>query len=160
MAPSFFFSVFDLDKQRDGGGIESVQVSSTEYYRLTEPSAVVYNDAMHAFEGTVSGTLRDNPSNPMALAEKQLEHSVSFLMKPGISEFTVIASISGGWSGRNFLFGGSSNVVCPERALCTRASCPSGMQLNDNAARMVCKHRICSGDDVPHCCVAASPPST
>jgi len=150
-APSFFFSAFDLDQQDDGGCRESVRIDQAEYAKMS-PESDVIRDEEGWFHSSEAGKSSDNPANPFALTQRYLDRSVTWMMPAGLTEFRVSFSVSAGWTGRNILFSGASNIVCPERALCTTHMCPEGMHLKPTADRNVCKKTVCAAEDTETCC--------
>lgn len=150
-AHPFFFSVFDLDKQVDGGGAESVMVSPHLWSKMAEKTFIVEN-TNGMFEGTAPGTEEDNPSNALALSDDHVSRSVTFMMDRS-SSFLVRLSAAAGWHGRNVLFAGNSVVTCERRSLCTNFTCPKDHVLRSGANRTVCKGAIClKGIDNEACC--------
>lgn len=112
---SVYFSVFDMDEGKRGKLRESV-IMETPYGAsyVTEDTDVkktVQHDGSVRFDSTAWGTGKDNPSDPMALTQLQKNRAVTFLFDQS-SGFRVSLIVDRGpRSGRNFLFGGKSNVV-------------------------------------------------
>lgn len=153
-ADPFIFSVFDLDQQLDGGAQESVTVQDYLWYRLGGVTTVVREG--DEFTGTAHGTMWDNPSNALSLADNHTQRSISFLVD-STTEFGVHLRVSAGWTGRNFLFAGQSVVTCERRALCITHTCPNQFIHRVDANRRVCQSGSCSrGVDDQRCCTRAS----
>lgn len=153
-AEPFFFSVFDLDKQADGGSQESVVVEPYLWHRLSEKSFVTEEDGM--FTGTVPGKQDDNPSNALALEDDHISRSISFMMD-STNGFVVRLSVKPGWTGRNILFAGNSVVTCERKALCSNFTCPHNYIRRSGADRSVCHGKEClRGVDDAACCTKPS----
>lgn len=148
----FFFSVFDLDEQHDGGGKETVSVSKYSDYTLSSRSEVGFYEG--EFRSLMYGTERDNPAHPLALTAEHMNHSITFSM-PALPSFELNFTVSPGWFGRNFLFGGPSNLVCDTRALCASHTCSSGLKLKKAAEHLVCSGKTCTRTDDKRCCFDA-----
>lgn len=68
--------------------------------------------------------------------------------------------LSNGFAGRNFLFGGRSNIVCATPATCDTYTCPKqvGLANKADAASLTCKGDRCTAADDDVCCdVVAGP---
>jgi len=110
-----FFSILDLDATKNG--TEVLKISSTNfssyYTSATTDLEVTRDDAgMVTFTSREFGTQADNPSDPHNLTPLQQDRAVSFFMED-VTEFTFSFGVENAWTGRNFLFGGVTNMACP-----------------------------------------------
>jgi len=109
---SLKFSVFDLD------GIGKKQWSRASFtgfssYSLGAGSTLTEESGKGGVTvtSTQTGTLSDNPTDPMKLTALQQQRSIS-LVYSDVSSFSMAAEIGGPYTGgfRNFIFAGESNV--------------------------------------------------
>jgi len=110
-----FFSVLDLDATKIG--TEALKISSTNfssYYISPTTDLDVTRDDFGTvtFTSRVFGTEADNPSDPHNLSPLQQDRAVSFFMDH-VTEFSFSFGVENAWTGRNFLFGGVTNMACP-----------------------------------------------
>lgn len=153
-AAPFFFTVFDLDMQADGGAQESVSVDHQLWHKLAEGGTVIEENGI--FKGTAHGTRFDNPNSSLAQNDTLISRSISFLMNSTTS-FTVRLNVSSGWSGRNVFFAGNSVLTCERRALCSSHTCPLRWALRATAKRSMCRGDAClRGIDDKECCTKPS----
>lgn len=157
-APGFFFSFFDIDGQMVGGK-ESLTVANYDSYTVVPRGSLDVEetpDTGHgkflSVESTAFGVESDNPTHPLALTSAHLNRSITVLL-PDTGAWNVTLKAEQGWSGRNILFGGSTNLVCSTRALCSSFACPPGTSLRPNAQNRVCASLVCRVSDAPECCV-------
>jgi len=110
-----FFSVLDLDATKIG--TEALKISSTNFssYYMSETTdlQVTRDDAgMVSFTSRAFGTEADNPSDPHSLTPLQQDRAVSFFFD-SVNQFSFSFVVEKAWTGRNFLFGGVTNMACP-----------------------------------------------
>jgi len=110
-----FFSVLDLDATKIG--TEALKISSasfSSYYTSAATDLEITRDdaGMVTFTSRAFGTQADNPSDPHNLTPLQQDRAVSFFMED-VSEFSFSFDAEEAWTGRNFLFGGVTNMACP-----------------------------------------------
>ena len=85
--PSFWFSFFDLDHERNGNRVEQLVLSGYSSYSLTSPTDVAVslpNPTMpysRIFSSTVEGGGNDNPDDPLDLNDEQRRRSVIFFFE-------------------------------------------------------------------------------
>lgn len=159
----FFFSVLDFDKQFNDDGVESVAVSQFESFTMTDTSKIaVSQDAIDrtVFKAKKYGTEEDNPRSAFNLTRDQLDRSVTILYPSGMSSFVMNLKVTGGWEGlgRNFLFAGWTEAVCPRQALCMSFQCPAGMKPKNEMSSMLCHGSACYRFDETTCCEVEEAP--
>lgn len=158
----FFFSVLDFDTQDNGEGTESIAVAGIDSYSLTNTSSIAVSEDQSGrtiFTATQYGTESDNPINPLNLTREQLDKSVTILYPSKTDGFEVTMKVRGGIDGigRNFLFSGWTEVVCPRQALCMTYECPVGMKAKPELVATECEGLGCYNFDDETCCEAIEP---
>ena len=110
--PEFYFSMFDLDTNIDGKGIESMEQDEFEVFFVAEPTEIElsFDDGMVSALATQKGSIGDNPNDPNNLSELQMKRSITFLFR-NKRKFEVEFCVKGGVGGRNFLFGPGSQIA-------------------------------------------------
>lgn len=114
---AFFFTWFDLDFNKNGNRVETVEVEDTYFTFFLTPNTTVLEipnirPNFTGFQSTIFGDASDNPSDPENLTELQESKSVTFVYL-NTSSFCVRLCTGGPPNefGRNFLFAGFSSVV-------------------------------------------------
>lgn len=154
----FYFTVYDFDQQRDGGGKETVRLSGFRSYSVSNTSSIVIEDEgglyhRGIFSSNVVGTEEDNPKNPSKLTQDQVDKSISFSFPPNSSGFNLTLGVGEGWAARNFEFTGYSILPCPAQAQCSTLSCPPGWASKLDADFMLCEEPECNvQNDIETCC--------
>lgn len=158
----FYFSILDFDTQENGEGIESVAASGIDSYSVTNTSTIVAskdNIDRTVFTATEYGIEPDNPMNPLNLTREQLDKSVTLLYPAKTESFTLTMKVQDGYDniGRNFLFSGWTEVVCPRTALCMTYECPPGQKPKSELLAVECEGLGCYNFDVDTCCEEVEP---
>lgn len=144
-----WFTTYDLDTGKDGGGVEIVKLL-TEGVETTRSKRTQVTKNGNVFTATEWGKGDDNPTSTFALTELQLDRSISFKLTEPVLELEV--ACTKGSQGRNFIFGGASNMVCPERASCASHTCPFGYEMLPDPTTRPCMGEVCASIDTPRCC--------
>lgn len=152
----FFFTIYDIDQQRDNHGVESIRISGYEYFNVSANTSVQVlsnGEREGLFFSSAAGTLEDNPRNPHIMSEPQLQRSVAFAFPDGTSTFHMELSVGLGFAARTFEFSGVSALSCPAKRPCSSMSCPVGYKLKTDADNILCASSVCSqGADLHRCC--------
>jgi hypothetical protein len=156
-----FFSWFDLDKGKFGGGEEEVTlwpgysntlVSSFSEIVQSEGSCPAGAGAQKCkrFLSSKWGVGKDNPTNPLTLTKQQAARTFSVEYKK-VSSFSVTLRAGEGFGSRNFLFTGMSQVAystvdecCPAHICGCQDFCA---EKNDATWEEKCKIAKCSTCD-------------
>lgn len=159
VSEGFFFTIYDFDQEKTGGGKETVKISGYDFFTVSNTTKVYVHDegGVHhhgIFSSTVAGDVEDNPKHPRQLSQDEMDKSVVFGFPAGTSEFEMTLEVSPGYSARNFEFTGSSILPCPTQGLCSSMSCPTGYTLHPQAEQLLCLAAKCTtGNDQGTCCV-------
>lgn len=117
---------------------------------ISSSGQVVVNRGEFRAPGVGSGA---DILNPRSLSNSQTQRAVTVLI-PTESQFTMEIT-SSAIGNASFLFGGSSSLVCPKRALCSSFTCPTSYVANPQASSRVCHGQVCDAVDVNLCCTDA-----
>lgn len=158
----FYFSVLDFDMQDNGGGTESIAVTGFDSYSMTNTSSIAVSkdhSDRTVFTATQYGTESDNPRDPLNLTREQLDKSVTILYPAKTDGFSITMKVRGGFDGlgRNFLFSGWTEVVCPRQALCMTYECPLGKTPKSELLAVECEGLGCYNFDESTCCEEIEP---
>lgn len=153
--PSFLFSFFDIDQQHVDGE-EVVSINNYEWLATT-PRTELQLEAEGTVRSSAFGDYVDNPTNPRSMPASALNRTVTYLID-SCANFEVSVEVTQGFAGRNIIFGGSSNIVCPARANCLSMECPYGFRSVPENANMLCGGPKCRDivEDVETCCEEVS----
>lgn len=90
--------------------------------------------------------------NPHSLTPYHSRQAISFRFT--VPKWTAKLRLDGkrGSGSRSFYFGGSNNVVCPEKAMCSTMKCPEYFVPKPEAALLTCSAWRCTDKDVDRCC--------
>lgn len=119
---NFMFTVFDIDEYQHCYGRMSVNASHYRSYHVSDGTQVITKtdagapgrEASSVFMSSMVGTSSDNPTHPMELTAEQAKRTVTFVFK-NRKFFNIGVEVSDAPSGKNFIFGGKSNLVCGRR---------------------------------------------
>lgn len=152
--PKFFFTFTGLDEQYKDAQ-ESVTVYGFEWYKISKPSALAVETTEDSttFTATEHGGTEGNLRHPLALPGAILNHTLTVLM-PSVEHFHVTLRANQGWTGRNILFSGRSNLVCGMRPTCLEVTCKLNHRYRTDAQLRVCKGSHCYQErDHDYCCI-------
>lgn len=92
-----------------------------------------------------------------AMTPQQLANSVT-LTYPSLSEFEITLVVEQGLGDRDFHFGGSSNLVCEARAVCSSFECPDFYKPKQVMHNIYCSGSTCNVEtDTSNCCEPVTP---
>jgi len=158
LSTGFFFTVYDFDNEKAGGGVETVKISGYTKYSVSNTTTVVVENegglkSFGVFKSGAYGTEQDNPKNPRQLSEAEADKSVTFTFPPGTPGFLMELSVSPGFSARNFEFTGYSMLPCPPQGMCSSMVCPAGYEYKDDPDKILCADHECThAADRDTCC--------
>lgn len=163
--PPWMVTLVDIDQQRpEHGGTEYIAVEGFEYFVVTNDTEVeVGQDELgrSTFLSTEYGVPADNPvHNSRQMTDFQLSRSVSFIFNGSTTSFFLRFHTYEGWFGRNLLFTGVSNMLCPRTSDCTDMTCPADYVPREGGEFIECKGPVCSEEnDLLSCCEASAEPT-
>jgi len=153
---SFFLTFSGVDMQKRGGR-ESVTVYGYKWFKVSKPTAIEVEtscDGLNStFKATESGgTEMVTAAHALAMDKAQKNHTVTLLMDGG-TNFRLTMRAESGWSGRNILFAGPSNLVCGAKSSCLAMKCLPGHKLIADAVKVTCASFECLKElDHDVCC--------
>lgn len=141
--PKFFFTFSGVDEQYKSG-VESVTIYGFEWYKISKPSAlkVEMMEGGATFTANEHGGTEGNLRHPLALPGAMLNHTMTVQM-PSVEHFHVTIHASQGWTGRNIIFSGRSNLVCGKKPTCLEVTCLPGHRKRTDAQLRVCSNSHC-----------------
>jgi len=162
-----YLSVMDFDEGRANASREFAifdpPCQAVFTFEADQELQATCSDTQTKLVSTHTGGKVGNPEHPRALKAHQKKRAATCLLPAGIDHFTVkLGEINYAHEqGRNFIFSGPSNLVCPAFQSCQDYSCPNGYTKKKNDEFIFCEHATCleSGEGKVVCCDATNPPA-
>jgi len=161
----FYFTVSNLGRFDDQqGGSKSFKAEGFVSYHVSDDTNITVEsigDTKMLFSSNFVGLRGDHGQRPpeisASMSPAAAANSVT-LEYPALSQFDLVLNVSQGVGDRDFYFGGVSNLVCTERALCKSFTCPEYYNKKTGAANDACASSRCSElVDVSTCCEPVTP---
>lgn len=138
----FWLTFFDVDQGLMDRSVLQLEVPSHVSH------AVMNEGSIWARSGPFfEAGLQSNSSGGSYLTLHDRRSAISFLM-PGSFGFTAHLGVIAGFSSRSFMFGGQSEVACPQRGSCANFQCPAGL----SKVAGLCAGAKCKPSDSDLCC--------
>lgn len=161
----FYFSVANLGKFVDQfGGSKSFSVTGIDSYEVSEGTNITVVTSADGLNTTFTSAFNGDKEIPEQMAPRHdvmspaaLANSVT-LQFPAIAEFDILLNVSAGMGDRNFHFGGTTNMVCEDRATCSSYTCPANFKNKLLVENVTCASSVCSDwIDASTCCEPKTP---
>lgn len=161
----FHFTVTNLGRFNDQpGGAKGFSVTGIDGYQVSDKTNITVvtgedgltQEFTSSFVG-VKDVEDQAPPRHDELTPAGLANSVT-LQFPALSSFYMTLNVTAGMGNRRYHFGGVTNLVCEERALCGNYTCPELYATKLGSENVHCAGSVCSDlIDVSTCCEPKTP---